>query len=149
MFSQFKNSLGAPQKVTRDIPKRPGSSTPRYGTNEGNCPRRDVCRIRHKSPEVETNVDEVREKLPVLRPHDGVLPGCNRLALATEQRNLKDTPGGRTDMKARAAGLHVHGTSGTGERGDRTHMGWLSGAGGGAGRLLSGKPRPDVDHKDL
>ena len=132
MFSQFKNSLGAPQKVTRDIPKRPGSSTPRYGTNEGNCPRRDVCRIRHKSPEVETNVDEVREKLPVLRPHDGVLPGCNRLALATEQRNLKDTPGGRTDMKARAAGLHVHGTSGTGEPGRQNAHGVAVGCGWGS-----------------
>ena len=97
MFSQFKNSLGAPQKVTRDIPKRPGSSTPRYGTNEGNCPRRDVCRIRHKSPEVETNVDEVWEKLPVLRPHDGVLPGCN-------SRGGWRWPQSRGTLKTRRAG---------------------------------------------
>lgn len=77
MFSQFKHSLGAPQKVTCEIPKRPGSSTPRYGTNEGNCPWRDVCRVLHKSPEVETNVDAVRVKLLVLQPHDGVPPGCD------------------------------------------------------------------------
>lgn len=135
MFSQFKNSLGAPQKVTRDIPKRPGSSTPRYGTNEGNCPRRDVCRICHKSPEVETNVDEVWEKLSVLQPHDGVLPSCNSRGgwrWPQSRGTLKTRWVGEANMKARAAGLHVHGTSGTGKPGrQRAHgvavgLGWRS-----------------------
>ena len=120
MLNEFKNSLGSPQKVTCDIPKRPGSSTPRYGTNEGNCPRRDPCRVRPKSPEVETNIGQVREKLPGLRPHGGVLASRNSRGGGRGpqlRRALKTRRAGEAGTKARAAGPHVHGTSATGKPG--------------------------------
>ena len=54
---------------------------------------------------METNVDEVWEKLSVLQPHDGVLPSCNSRGgwrWPQSRGTLKTRWVGEANMKARA-----------------------------------------------